>query len=263
MATKSDIPWTNGTWNPVTGCTKHSDGCKYCYAEKFASSMAVRGKAKEKYKNRFQLTLHPDCLDEPLGKTTPSVYFVPSMSDLFHADVPEDFIQRVFETMVRTPWHHYLILTKRIERVLEISGDLPWQPNMWMGTTVESDKTRHRIETLRKIVAERHFLSLEPLLTSLPNLDLSGIDWVIVGGESGNKNLVRQMKHDWVLDIKAQCEVAGVPFFFKQWGNRIFNPDQNDPTIWGKVNPKKHGGYLLDGKREFNFPDELPLTVSW
>jgi protein gp37 len=214
MGQKSPIEWTESTWNPVTGCTKISDGCKNCYAEKLAIRLRAMGQAN--YRNGFALTLQPQAAELPLKWKKPQTIFVNSMSDLFHTDIPLDYIKRVFDVMAEADWHYFQILTKRSDRLKQVSSEINWQPHIWQGVSVENSKVIHRIDDLRESGAHVKFLSIEPLLGSLPNLDLSGIDWVIVGGESGPR--ARAMEESWVLEIKAQCESAGVPFFFKQWG---------------------------------------------
>lgn len=214
MARKSNIEWTDMTWNPVTGCTKVSPGCKHCYAETMAKRLKAMGSPR--YAEGFKLTLQPDLLDLPLRWRTPRRVFVNSMSDLFHPEVPDDFILRVFHTMNRAHIHQFQILTKRPERVLSIDANLPWTPNIWMGTSVESADYMARIDSLRATSAHTKFLSLEPLLGPLPSLNLAGMHWVIVGGESGPH--ARPMERAWVIDIRKQCRKAEVAFFFKQWG---------------------------------------------
>lgn len=214
MATNSHIEWTDATWNPVTGCTKVSPGCKHCYAERLAHRLQLMGQAN--YRNGFKLTLQPQMLDLPLRWKTAKRVFVNSMSDLFHKDVPTDYIKRVFDAMNRAPWHQFQVLTKRSERVLELSSELEWSPQIWMGVSVETEKYKHRIDDLRKTGAHVKFLSLEPLLSSLGKLNLRGIDWAIVGGESGPG--ARHLNSEWVTEIRDQCVKAGVAFFFKQWG---------------------------------------------
>lgn len=233
---QSSIEWTELTWNPVTGCTKVSQGCKFCYAEVMARRLKAMG--VEKYKDGFKVRIHPDTLDEPYKWKKSRVVFVNSMSDLFHPEVPIDFIQDVFRVMNENPQHVFQILTKRTELLLEYdeAGLLDWAENIWMGTSVEDERVKHRIETLSKTRASTKFLSCEPLIGQLPEMNLQGIDWVIVGGESGHTP--RPMKAEWVIDIKEQCKAANVPFFFKQWGGR---------------NKKKNGRELL--KRTW---DEMP-----
>jgi protein gp37 len=214
MSTRSDIEWTESTWNPVTGCTKVSPGCKHCYAERMA--MRLKAMGQPKYANGFKLALHEDTLEQPLGWKTPSMIFVNSMSDLFHKDVPLTFVHEVFDIMRRASWHTFQVLTKRSGRLLELNPEIDWPSNVWMGVSVENRDYAFRIEHLRQTDAQIKFLSLEPLLGPLPGLNLRGIDWVIVGGESGPG--ARPMAEEWVVDIRDQCRVARVPFFFKQWG---------------------------------------------
>lgn len=212
--TTSRIEWTESTWNPITGCTKISSGCKNCYAERMAVRLQAMGQSN--YIDGFQLTLHEHMLERPLEWKKPQLIFVNSMSDLFHEDVPVDFIQKIFDVMRRASWHNFQILTKRSERLLKLSVDIDWPPNVWMGVSVESSKYKFRINHLRETKAKIKFLSLEPLLGPLPALNVSGIDWVIVGGESGPG--ARPIEERWVTDIRDQCLLAKVPFFFKQWG---------------------------------------------
>lgn len=214
MATSSPIEWTEATWNPVTGCDKVSPGCAHCYAERMAKRLQAMG--QRNYAHGFRVTLQPQMLDAPLRWRRPRRIFVNSMSDLFHVEVPDEFIRRVFDVMVRASWHEFQILTKRSARVLEMADRLPWAPHIWMGVSVENRRFVHRIDHLRETNAHVKFLSLEPLLGPLANLDLRGIDWVIVGGESGPR--ARPIDERWVRDIRDQCRGAGVSFFFKQWG---------------------------------------------
>lgn len=214
MSTNSDIEWTESTWNPVTGCTKVSPGCEHCYAERMAHRLKAMG--QRNYRNGFQLTVHPHMLDRPLGWKKPQMIFVNSMSDLFHQDVPLDFIQQVFAVMREAHWHTFQVLTKRAERLSALDADLDWPANVWMGVSVENSDYTGRIDYLRQTRADVKFLSLEPLLGPLPGLDLHQIDWVIVGGESGPG--ARPMDRAWVTDIRDQCLAAHIPFFFKQWG---------------------------------------------
>ena len=216
MSEKSAIEWTESTWNPVTGCTKISPGCKHCYAERMA--LRLRAMGQPSYRNGFKLTLHEHVLAAPLKWKKPQLIFVNSMSDLFHRNVPFDFIQRIFAVMRRAQWHQFQILTKRSERLADCSSRIDWPPNVWMGVSVESPNYAFRIEHLRQTGAQVKFLSLEPLLESLPSLNLQGMDWVIVGGESGPG--ARPIQTSWVVDIRDQCSRAHVPFFFKQWGGR-------------------------------------------
>jgi protein gp37 len=226
---QSAIEWTESTWNPVTGCTKISPGCKNCYAEVMARRLKAMGQPN--YRNGFDLTLHERMIERPFEWAKPQVIFVNSMSDLFHEDVPVTFIQRVFDVMQRASWHQFQILTKRAERLADLSGRLPWPENVWMGVSVESADYTSRIDRLRETGARVKFLSLEPLLGPLARLDLRRIDWVIVGGESGPR--ARPIQESWVLDIQKQCRVSGVPFFFKQWGGR--NKKKAGRTLRGRT----------------------------
>ena len=228
MAGPTRIEWTDSSWNPVTGCTKVSPGCQHCYAERMASRLKAMG--QETYRNGFELTLHPSVQSAPLRWKKPRTIFVNSMSDLFHEAVPLDFIQQVFAVMQRAHWHRFQILTKRSARLREIATDLTWPPNVWMGVSVEAERYLPRIAELNTTGAAVKFLSLEPLLGPLPGLNLNGIDWVIVGGESGPR--ATPMQEEWVLEIRDQCVASGVPFFFKQWGG---------------VN-KKRAGRVLQGR---------------
>jgi protein gp37 len=214
MGAKSTIEWTESTWNPVTGCTKISPGCDNCYAERLALRLQAMGQPN--YANGFRLTVQERMLELPIRWRTPQTIFVNSMSDLFHRDVPTDYVHRVFDVMARANWHRFQVLTKRSLRLSRLSRELDWRPNIWMGVSVESRDYAFRIDHLRETEAHIKFLSLEPLLGPLPDLNLTGIDWVIVGGESGPG--ARAMRMEWVLDIRDQCLRAGVPFFFKQWG---------------------------------------------
>ncbi|MBL7940356.1 MAG: phage Gp37/Gp68 family protein [Flavobacteriales bacterium] len=239
---QSSIEWTEMTWNPTTGCNKLSAGCKFCYAEVMSRRLQAMG--VEKYKDNFKLRIHESELDTPYTWKKPKVVFVNSMSDLFHKDVPVEFIQRVFAVMKDNPQHVFQVLTKRADVLLRYDqqGLLQWPHNVWMGTSVEDGRVRHRIELLRQTGARVKFLSCEPLIGPLPNMDLRGIDWVIVGGESGRKP--RLMKPDWVLDIKDQCDRANVAFFFKQWGGTN----------------KKAAGRELDGRTYDEMPEILQMV---
>jgi protein gp37 len=234
---KSSIEWTEETWNPTTGCDKVSQGCKFCYAEVMSKRLKAMGQPK--YINGFNLTLHENELERPYKWKKPRVVFVNSMSDLFHKDVPLSFLQKVFKTMNDNPQHTFQVLTKRADRLADISPQLEWTPNIWMGVSVENQDVVDRIEFLRGTGAYIKFLSLEPLLGPLPNLDLSKIDWVIVGGESGRK--ARPMQKSWVEDLQAQCSRNNVPFFFKQWGGRN----------------KKKAGRVLNGRTYDEYPRPL------
>jgi protein gp37 len=235
---ESKIEWTEMTWNPTTGCDKISPGCKHCYAEVMSRRLKAMGQPK--YLKGFELTLHPTELHKPLTWKTPQTIFVNSMSDLFHQEVPLEFIQAVFETMREAHWHQFQVLTKRAERLAALAPQLDWPPNVWMGVSVERADYTDRIDYLRQTPAQTKFLSLEPLLGPLPNLNLQGIDWVIVGGESGRG--ARPLQAEWVLDLRDQCQRAKVAFFFKQWGG---------------VNKKKTGR-LLEGKTY----DAMPMGVG-
>jgi protein gp37 len=238
MATNSPIEWTDATWNPVTGCDKVSPGCKHCYAERMAKRLKAAG--NRSYRNGFELTLQPHMLTRPLEWKSPKRIFVNSMSDLFHDDVPLEYIRRVFDRMNEADWHQYQVLTKRAERLEELSDQLKWAPHIWMGVSVESEKYLPRIDCLRRTRAHVKFLSLEPLLGPLEKMDLRGIDWAIVGGESGPGS--RPMNEEWVTDIRDQCVKANVAFFFKQWGG-VF---------------KKRTGRTLEGRTW----DEMPALAT-
>jgi protein gp37 len=214
MATKSTIEWTEATWNPVTGCTKISPGCDHCYAERLALRLQAMGQPN--YQNGFSLTVQRRMLELPLKWKTPQIIFVNSMSDLFHKDVPTSYIKEVFDVMKRAHWHLFQVLTKRSQRLMRLSPELEWMPNIWMGVSVENQDYTFRIDHLRETGAQVKFLSLEPLLGPLHDLNLAGINWAIVGGESGPG--ARVMRSEWVIDIRNQCKAASVPFFFKQWG---------------------------------------------
>jgi protein gp37 len=236
MATQSKIEWTEATWNPVTGCTKISPGCKNCYAERLARRLQAMGNPN--YANGFELTLHEHALEIPLHWKRPRMIFVNSMSDLLHQDVPVDFIQRVSNVMRQASWHTYQVLTKRSGRLLELDHVLDWPAHVWMGVSVEDLAHTFRIDQLRQTGARVKFLSLEPLLGPLPKLDLRDIDWVIVGGESGPG--ARPMMKEWVVDIHEQCQAGDVPFFFKQWGgvHRKRNGRILDGRTWDELPPR-------------------------
>ncbi len=238
MGDKSAIEWTDATWNPVTGCTKVSPGCKHCYAERLATRLQSLGNPR--YRNGFDVTLHPDQLTLPLRWRQPRRIFVNSMSDLFHESVSEEFIQQVFEVMVKAPWHIFQILTKRAQRLADLAPQVPWPPNVWQGVSVENARYTWRIDYLRKVPAITRFLSIEPLLGPIETLPLESIHWVIVGGESGPQH--RPVDPAWVRGIRDQCVAASVPFFFKQWGGLT----------------AKSRGRLLDGQ-EWN---EVPSASS-
>jgi len=237
MALTSTIEWTESTWNPVTGCTKISPGCKNCYAERMA--LRLQAMSSPNYINGFKPTMHYHQLSLPIHWKKPQMIFVNSMSDLFHEKVTDDFIIRIFDIMNMAYWHNYQILTKRPERMLEMSPRLNWTDNIWMGVTVETSDYMHRIDHLRQINARIKFISFEPLLGAINNINLKGIDWIIVGGESGPG--ARPIYSDWVIQIRDQCKNSGIPFFFKQWGG---------------LNKKKAGREL-----EGCIWDEMPLLV--
>ncbi|OJJ16711.1 hypothetical protein BKI52_32920 [marine bacterium AO1-C] len=226
---QSNIEWTEMTWNPTTGCDKVSQGCKFCYAEIMSKRLQAMG--VEKYKDNFEVREHIDELKTPYTWKKSKMVFVNSMSDLFHKNISLNFIQKVFKVMNENPQHTFQVLTKRAERLAELSDQLKWSHNVWMGVSVENQKVINRIKWLRQTKARVKFLSLEPLLGPLPNLDLEDIDWVIVGGESGHTP--RPMDVDWVLDIQEQCKVNDVPFFFKQWGGK--NKKKNGRELNGKT----------------------------
>jgi protein gp37 len=242
MANNSAIEWTESTWNPLTGCTKISPGCKHCYAERMSKRLKAMG--QEKYQNGFHLTLHEDVLNDPLSWKKPQVIFVNSMSDLFHRDVPIDFVLRTFEVMRQAHWHTFQVLTKRAERLLELDPQIDWPENVWMGVSVENQDYTFRIDCLRQIRARIRFLSLEPLLGPLAGLNLENIHWVIVGGESGPG--ARPVQREWITDIRDQCLRAKVPFFFKQWGGVH----------------KKKAGRELDGRTWDDLPEPVSVLAS-
>ena len=247
MADKSAIEWTEATWNPTTGCDRVSPGCDHCYALTLSKRLKAMGSPKYQRDGDprtsgagFGLTIHPDSLDVPKRWSAPRLIFVNSMSDLFHEGVPVEFIRDVFSVIADTPQHTYQLLTKRSKRLKELSAGLSWPTNLWMGVSVESDRYRFRIDHLREVEAAVRFVSAEPLLGPLGEVDLSGIQWLIAGGESGPN--ARELKHDWVVELRDQCAAAKVAFFFKQWGGRT----------------PKAGGRELDGE----FWDQLPVRAA-
>jgi protein gp37 len=249
MGDRSAIEWTEATWNPTTGCDRTSPGCKNCYAATLAKRLRAMGQPK--YQNDgdprtsgpgFRLTLHPDTLDIPYGWRSPRVIFVNSMSDLFHPDVPLDFIRRVFAVVEETPHHTYQVLTKRSKRLAQLADALTWPSNLWMGVSVESTHYSFRIDHLREVGAAVRFVSAEPLLGSLTGLDLAGIHWLIAGGESGAN--ARPIERAWVRDLRDQCHAMDVAFFFKQWGGRS----------------PKAGGRRLDGRLHNEIP-KVPVPA--
>lgn len=242
MANNSKIEWTESTWNPITGCTKISPGCKHCYAERM--SIRLKAMGQPNYVNGFRLTLHEQVLEMPLRWKRPQTIFVNSMSDLFHKGVPFEFVSKIFDVMVRASHHRFQVLTKRSNRLLELSPKLTWPSNVWMGVSVENSDYLFRIEHLRQTDAKIKFVSFEPLLGPIHDLDLEGIDWVIVGGESGPK--ARPLDPEWVREIRNHCLSAEVPFFFKQWGGVI----------------KKRTGRVLDGRTWDQMPEMEPTLIS-
>jgi protein gp37 len=241
MAARSTIEWTESTWNPLTGCTKISPGCANCYAERLSKRLKAMG--NHNYSNGFNITMHEDTLELPFKWRKPQNIFVNSMSDLFHEKVPDEYIFKVFNVMRSATWHRFQILTKRSERLLDISPKLPWMPHIWMGVSVENQDYIYRINHLRRTGAKIKFLSLEPLIGNISALPLIDIDWVIVGGESGPKS--RPLIDSWVTDIRNQCLEKSVPFFFKQWGG---------------VNRQKTGR-KLEGRTWDEMPSLLPQTA--
>ncbi len=238
----SKIEWTEATWNPVTGCTKVSSGCLNCYAERMAKRLQAMGHPS--YLNGFDITCHEHLLELPLTWRKPKMIFVNSMSDLFHESIPDEFIIKVFQVMNQAHWHTFQVLTKRAERLQELSAVLPWTRNIWMGVTVENQRYVKRINNLKESAAFTKFISMEPLIGPIEDLDLRGIDWVIVGGESGPGS--RPMDKQWVLDIQTQCEFDKAAFFFKQWGG---------------INKKK-AGRLLQGKTWDAMPKRLAFEMG-
>ena len=237
---KSHIEWTESTWNPLTGCTKISPGCKFCYAERMAKRLQAM--SNPNYKDGFKLSLHEHVLNAPLSWKKSQIVFVNSMSDIFHKDVPFEFIEKMFDVMRKAYWHQFQILTKRSDRLLELDLMIGWPDNVWMGVSVENTDYEFRINDLRLTGAITKFLSLEPLLGPLSNLQLNGIDWVIVGGESGPG--CRPIRKEWVVEIRDQCVKKGVPFFFKQWGGTN----------------KKKAGRLLEGRTWDEMPPISPAA---
>ena len=235
MGMGTNIEWTDATWNPIRGCTKVSPGCKHCYAEAFAERW--RGVAGHPYEQGFDLRLVPEKLREPLSWKQPRRVFVNSMSDLFHEDVPELFIRQVFDMMTKAHWHTFQVLTKRSARLRKLAPRLTWSDNVWMGVSVENSDYLHRVTDLVTVPCTVRFLSIEPILGPINHLQLDGVSWVIVGGESGHGH--RSPEEAWIVSVRDQCLAAGVPFFFKQWGGRT----------------PKAGGRLLDGEEWNEMPD--------
>jgi protein gp37 len=237
MLTTTLIEWTMRVWNIITGCTKTSPGCENCYAEKMAKLLEAW--AVKKYRNGFEVTIHPELLSFPKKTKKPALIFVNSMSDLFHPLVPIEFLKQVIEVMADCPQHIFQILTKRSQRLAELSTELTWPPNVWMGVSVENENYLYRLDDLRKVPTPNRFVSFEPLLGSIQNANLNGINWVIVGGESGPKS--RAIQAEWVRTIRDQCQKEGIPFFFKQWGGRL----------------RKLAGRVLDDREWLEFPPDM------
>ena len=238
---KTNIRWTDETWNPITGCTPISAGCANCYAKKHAARLQGNPNPKvgHKYRNGFKPTVHPQYLEEPFRWKKPRMVFVNSMSDTFHKDVPEDFIRKIFETMAACPHHVFQVLTKRADRMAELSGQIIWPDNVWAGVTVESAEYLDRMDQLRRVPAQVRFISFEPLLGPIREIDFQGIHWAIVAGESGPR--ARPMDLEWARDIRDQCCDAGVAFFFKQVGGT----------------DRDKGGILLDGREWTEYPQQI------
>jgi len=234
MAVTSKIEWTEATWNPVTGCTKCSPGCQHCYAATLAHRLKAMGNVR--YKNEFQVTVHRDLFSRPLSWKKPKMIFVNSMSDIFHEEIPEDDILEIFETMNKASWHTFQVLTKRPDRLLELSEKINWTPNIWMGVSIENRASIDRCEKLKLCGAKVKFISAEPLLESISNINLAGIDWLIVGGESGAG--CRAIEKEWIIELKELSEINHTAFFFKQWGGLRHN----------------QAGSMLDGKEYKNYP---------
>ena len=232
--TKTKIEWTESSWNPITGCDKISDGCLNCYAEKMAFRLKAMG--TKGYENGFKVTLQPHQLEKPLKIKKPQMIFVNSMSDIFHKDIEDDYILKIFEIMNKAYWHIFQVLTKRPERLKELKNKINWSNNIWLGTTIESNKYINRVKYIKETEAKIKFISFEPLLNSVKDINLEGINWVIVGGESGSS--ARIIKKEWIYEIKDKCDKLNIPFFFKQWGGTN----------------KKKSGRILDGK----IYDEMP-----
>lgn len=235
MANKTKIEWTESSWNPITGCTKISAGCQNCYAAAFAKRL--KAMHNPRYINEFEVTIHEDLVDAPLKWKKPRRIFVNSMSDIFHEDLPDEIILKIFDTMNKAHWHTFQVLTKRADRMIELSPHINWTKNIWMGVTVENNDNVSRASQLIRTKAAVKFISAEPLLSALSDLSLGGIDWIIVGGESGHKS--RPMKEEWVIEIRDKAQEFGVPFFFKQWGGKN----------------KKKVGRLLEGRTYDEYPD--------
>lgn len=237
MAGKTKIEWTEYSWNPITGCTKISNGCANCYACTLANRL--RAMSNPRYENGFNVTIHKDLIEAPLNWKSPRRIFVNSMSDIFHEDIPDEIIFQIFDTMNKAHWHTFQVLTKRSKRMIEMSPEITWTPNIWMGVTVENSDVMHRLSDLKNTDAKLKFVSAEPLLSSLSRIDLKGVDWLIVGGESGHG--FRKVKEEWVIELRDLAQEMNVPFFFKQWGGHN----------------KKKSGRLLHGETYDGYPRTL------
>lgn len=242
VSDRSAIEWTEATWNPVTGCDQVSPGCAHCYAKTFAERW--RGVPGHPYEQGFDLKMWPERIAQPLKWKRPRVIFVNSMSDLFHEDIPEDFIREVFDTMAAAHWHVFQVLTKREDRLVELASRLPWPSNVWMGVSIENRRFVHRADRLREVPAAVRFISAEPLLGRLEGLNLDGIDWLIAGGESGHKH--RPVREEWIRDLRDLCAETDTAFFFKQWGGRT----------------PKAGGRELDGQTWDAMPNRKALAAA-
>ncbi len=228
MAGKTSIEWTECSWNPITGCTKISEGCRNCYAARMAHRLKAMGNIR--YENEFEVTIHEDLIDKPLHWKKPKRIFVNSMSDLFHKDIPDEVIIRIFQTMNKANWHTFQILTKRSDRLAALSKKINWTPNIWMGVSIENKETIFRAEHLKNTNAAIKFISAEPLLESIDDIDLNGIDWLIVGGESGP--CCRPLSEEWVVELQNLARKTNTAFFFKQWGG--INKKKNGSKLRGK-----------------------------
>lgn len=245
MSISSKIEWTESTWNPITGCTKCSAGCEHCYAATMAKRLKAMGNVR--YKNGFQVTVHNDLITKPLEWKKPKMIFVNSMSDIFHEAVDDQTVLSLFETMNKAKWHTFQVLTKRSNRLIELSNRINWTPNIWMGVSVENIKSVYRIDQLKQCGAAVKFISAEPLLESISSIDIEGIDWLIVGGESGA--YCRPMEAEWVRDLRDKAKEHNVAFFFKQWGG--FHHSERGSELDGKLYkeyPQKSNGFVLEEK---------------
>ncbi len=238
--TKTKIEWTQSSWNPVTGCTKISDGCLHCYAEKMAKRLQAMG--TKGYEKGFEVTLQYHQLQKPLKLKKPQMIFVNSMSDIFHSKIPDDYILKIFEVMNKAYWHTFQVLTKRPERLKRLKDKIKWSDNIWLGVTIESNKYVKRVNYIKETDAKIKFISFEPLIDSVGDIDLNGIDWTIVGGESGHG--ARVIKKEWIYEIKRKCESLNIPFFFKQWGGT--NKKKNGRLLDGEIYDDMPYGYEIE-----------------